>query len=92
MLETASSTLGEVINSRTIEALPLNGRNTLKLVALTPGVNTTRGRRSAGTGSGAVNAVVLSANGGRNYANEIMLDGSPQVVMHLNTPAYIPSS
>ena len=32
LLETASSTLGEVVNSRIAEALPLNGRNVLQLV------------------------------------------------------------
>lgn len=39
LLETASSTLGEVVNSLTSENLPLNGRNVLQLVALTPGIN-----------------------------------------------------
>ncbi len=42
LLETGSSSLGEVVNSRTIESLPLNGRNTMQLVALTPGVSTQR--------------------------------------------------
>ncbi len=91
LLDSVSSTLGEVVNSRTAEALPLNGRNILQLVALTPGINTTRSYRNATSGSGSIAAVAFSANGGRNVANEVMLDGSPQVVMGYNQPAYVPS-
>ncbi|MCL5745042.1 MAG: TonB-dependent receptor, partial [Acidobacteria bacterium] len=91
LLESASSTLGEVVNSHTGEALPLNGRNMLQLVQLAPGINTTRAYRNATLGSGSFEAVAFSANGGRNVSNEVMLDGSPQVVMGYNQPAYIPT-
>jgi len=91
LLETASSTLGEVVAGRAVEALPLNGRNVLQLVALTPGINTTRAFRDSMTGSGSIGAVGFSANGGRNVSNEVMLDGSSQIVMGYNQPAYIPS-
>ncbi|PYV13421.1 MAG: hypothetical protein DMG07_14640, partial [Acidobacteria bacterium] len=91
LLESASSTLGEVVNSRTTEALPLNGRNVLQLVALTPGISTTRSYRTATTGGGNIAAVGFSANGGRNVANEVFLDGSSQIVMGFNQPAYVPS-
>src|SRR5206468_11808243 len=90
LLESASSTLGEVVNSRTTEALPLNGRNVLQLVALTPGISTTRSYRTATTGGGNIAAVGFSANGGRNVANEVFLDGSSQIVMGYNQPAYVP--
>ncbi|MGH9935308.1 MAG: carboxypeptidase regulatory-like domain-containing protein [Blastocatellia bacterium] len=91
MLETGSSSLGEVVNSRTIESLPLNGRNVMQLVALTPGISTTPGYRTSTIGSGAIPSNGFSANGGRNVANEIMVDGSPQVVMGFNQPAYVPN-
>jgi hypothetical protein len=91
LLATASSTLDEVVNSKSAEALPLNGRNILQLVALTPGINTSRSYRGAGTGSGSIASNAFSANGGRDTSNEIMLDGSPQVVMGYNQPAYVPS-
>ncbi|MGH9631874.1 MAG: carboxypeptidase-like regulatory domain-containing protein, partial [Bryobacteraceae bacterium] len=45
LLESASSALGEVVNARTTESLPLNGRNVLQLVQLAPGINTTRSYR-----------------------------------------------
>ena len=38
LLEQESSSLGEVIQGRKVEDLPLNGRNPLALVALVPGV------------------------------------------------------
>ncbi len=91
LLETASSTLGEVVNSMTTENLPLNGRNVLQLVALTPGINTNSAFRNSGSGGGSINAVGFSANGGRNVSTAIMLDGSPQEVMGYNQPAYVPS-
>ncbi|MBI3679204.1 MAG: TonB-dependent receptor [Acidobacteria bacterium] len=91
LLETASSTLDAVVNSKTAESLPLNGRNILQLVALTPGINTSRSARGASTGSGSISSMAFSANGGRDVSNEVMLDGSPQIVMGYNQPAYVPS-
>ncbi|MBM3766151.1 MAG: TonB-dependent receptor [Acidobacteria bacterium] len=91
LLDTASSTLGEVVNSLTSENLPLNGRNVLQLVALTPGINTNTSFRGSGSGGGSIAAVGFSANGGRNVSTAVMLDGSPQEVMGYNQPAYVPS-
>ena len=91
LLETASSTLGEVVNGKSTEALPLNGRNILQLVAMTPGINTSRSARGATSGSGSIASMAFSANGGRDVSNEVMLDGSPQVVMGYNQPAYVPT-
>jgi len=91
LLATATSDLGEVVNSRTAESLPLNGRNVLQLVGLTPGINTTRNARNSTNGNGSISAAAFSANGGRNVANSIMLDGSPQELMGYNQPSYIPS-
>src|SRR5215813_14361857 len=91
LLEATTSNLGEVINNRSIESLPLNGRNVRQLVALTPGIATTRSYRTSAFGSGSIPSNGFSANGGRNVANEIMVDGSPQVVMGYNQPAYVPN-
>ncbi len=91
LLDTASSTLGEVVNEITTENLPLNGRNVLQLVALTPGINTTRSYRTSSSGSGSISAVAFSANGGRNVSNQVMLDGTPQEVMGYNQPSFVPS-
>src|SRR5262245_20132120 len=91
LLETSSSTLDSVVNSKSAEALPLNGRNILQLVALSPGINTTRSYRGSTTGDGSITSNAFSANGGRDVSSEIMLDGSPQIVMGYNQPSYIPT-
>ncbi|MBI1356056.1 MAG: TonB-dependent receptor plug domain-containing protein [Acidobacteria bacterium] len=91
LLATATSDLGEVINSRTAESLPLNGRNIMQLIAMTPGINTTRSSRNDASGSGSIASAGFSANGGRDVSNTVMLDGSPQEVMGYGQPAFVPS-
>jgi outer membrane receptor protein involved in Fe transport len=90
LLEAESSALGEVVNSRTTEALPLNGRNVTQLVALTPGINTSPGFRNNMDSNGPTTTNGFSANGGRNESSTILVDGSPQEVMGYNQPAYVP--
>lgn len=91
LLQTADSTLGEVVNATTVDDLPLNGRNTLQLVALVPGITTVPKYRTAVSGNGSIFAVGFSANGGRSLSNMVMLDGSPQEVLGYNQAAYVPT-
>lgn len=61
-----TATVGNVVDQRTIENLPLNGRNPLTLVLQEPGVV----QRSAGaTGSG------VHINGARDRAYNVTIDG-----------------
>src|SRR5215217_3845764 len=65
-LQTANATIGNVVEQKAIEALPLNGRNPLTLLLLEPGVT----QRSAGaTGSG------VHVNGSRDRAFNVTIDG-----------------
>ena len=65
-LQTANATLGNVVERKAIEALPLNGRNPLTLLLLEPGVV----QRSAGAaGSG------VHVNGARDRAYNVTIDG-----------------
>jgi Carboxypeptidase regulatory-like domain len=85
LVETATSSTGEVIQGRQVTDLPLNGRNFTQLALLTPGV--TRGAYgdiSSGGGSGTnaetyrnsdTGGAALSANGLRPQANNFILDG-----------------
>ncbi len=69
LLETDTSETGQVINSKTIVGLPLNGRNSVQLAQLTVGVTTSEpGARDAG-GFG------FSASGSRSLDNNFLLDG-----------------
>ena len=78
-LDTQTSSLGQVITGQTVEALPLNGRSTFRLIALTPGV--TFQRSAFGQfGDVPVNSTWdtnFSINGGRGQSNEILIDGVP---------------
>src|SRR3954454_9035610 len=67
-LETASSTIGDVVNNRAILNLPLNTRNVFSLIYLTPGV-------SGGIGND-YNSFSYSVNGARGPSSEAMVDGA----------------
>src|SRR5690242_4723283 len=65
-LQTANATLGNVIEQKAIETLPLNGRNPLTLLLLEPGVVQ---RSFGGAGSG------VHVNGSRDRAYNVTIDG-----------------
>ncbi|MGH9695001.1 MAG: carboxypeptidase-like regulatory domain-containing protein, partial [Bryobacteraceae bacterium] len=95
LVESETSSLGQVISSKQVSDLPLNGRNPFALASLTPGVvplgsfgvglNATR---SAAQMAGANN---FMANGGIAGSNEVLLDGVPITVCCQGQPAIIPS-
>ena len=69
LLETETSSVGQVIEGKTITDLPLNGRNYLQLAKLTAGVvEPSRGDRAVTGGS-------FVANGVRSTLNNFILDG-----------------
>lgn len=71
LLETDSSTGGEVIDQRQVEELPLNGRNFLQLALLVPGTVEGEGSRQEDrTGASA------SVNGLRTAENSYSVDGA----------------
>ena len=72
LVETASSTLSQVVDRRLVQELPLNGRDFGKLVALTPGV-TVEGSGVAGTEKGFGQ---FNVNGNRDRSNNYTLDGT----------------
>jgi carboxypeptidase family protein/TonB-dependent receptor-like protein len=65
-LQTANATIGNVVEQKAIEALPLNGRNPLTLLLLEPGVVQ---RSFGGIGSG------VHVNGARDRAYNVTIDG-----------------
>ncbi len=69
LLESETSALGQLVDSKRIVDLPLNGRYFTRLAVLTAG--------TAPTPSGALDAVTggFSANGVRPYENDYILDG-----------------
>jgi hypothetical protein len=65
-LESSSAKIGNVVEQKAIESLPLNGRNPLSLITLEPGVVQ---RSYGGAGSG------LHINGARDRAVNVTIDG-----------------
>ncbi len=68
MIDSETSTVGQVIDNKRIVELPLNGRNYLDLAQLTTGVAPSSGSRTSSKGS-------FSALGMRSYQTNVLLDG-----------------
>lgn len=66
LLESQSSSLGQVVENKTIVTLPLNGRNYSQLALLMPGATPNPGSRAADG---------FSLNGQRSFQNVYLVDG-----------------
>jgi hypothetical protein len=69
-LQTADASVGQVVNERSVNNLPLNGRNFTFLAQLGAGVNTPQADTRGNAASGA-----FTANGLRPAQNNYLLDG-----------------
>lgn len=80
-VELASSTIGGLVDSKTIEELPLNGRDWTQLGALQPGVNIVLTQVAAGLGvasghrNNRGNGAQMTISGTRPQLNNYRLDG-----------------
>lgn len=100
-VETESTQMGEVITSKTMTAVPLNGRSYTDLLALQPGVSPYRAGDEVGqTGTpdiggrdvdGGQNPGNQSVNGQRETANGFMVNGSTVEEGRNNGAAIIPN-
>src|SRR5213075_3066271 len=70
LLQTQDASVGQVIDSKNVNDLPLNGRNFTFLAQLSAGVNTPQADTRGNAASGA-----FAANGNRPAQNNYMLDG-----------------
>ncbi len=70
VLETQSGSVGQVVDTRSVNDLPLNGRNFTFLAQLAAGVNTPQADTRGNAASGA-----FAANGLRPAQNNYLLDG-----------------
>jgi hypothetical protein len=87
VLETQDASVGQVIDSRNVDNLPLNGRNFTFLAQLAAGVNTPQADTRGNAASGA-----FAANGLRPAQNNYLLDGidnNSDTVDFLNGTNYV---
>ncbi|HUI52397.1 MAG TPA: TonB-dependent receptor [Terriglobales bacterium] len=98
VIDPADSAIGQVVESRQVTQLPLNGRNFTQLATLAPGV--TRGVPT-GSATGASNnaetfrfgeegGASLAVNGLRPQANNFILDGIDNNEALVNTIVFFP--
>jgi len=97
LLQTESGSLGDEIGTKQVEDIPLNGRNTLNLMELAPGVipqgNTQSGvAMNQGTGTGSVAWGNYQIGGGMPTQSSIFVDGSPTMIMQKNSAALVPTA
>ena len=74
-LDTTSATLGAVIGEKSIQELPLNGRNVIALTTLTPGVRVNATVSQSGFANRGTNLSAISINGSPTGSNSYLLDG-----------------
>jgi hypothetical protein len=92
LLNTESVALGTVIENKRIVDLPLNGRNYLQLVALSPNVTTEGGAGgNSGLQGGARSNVAYSIAGQRLEFNRYTLDGVENTDVNFNSYVIQPS-
>lgn len=93
LLTTDNGTVGTVIENRRIVELPLNGRNYLQLVSLSPNVSTGfAGQGQASARQGGIRAGQTIAVGGqRTNFNHYTLDGVENTDPNFNTFVVMPS-
>ena len=91
LLQPETSSLGEVVQQRKVEDLPLAGRNTLALVALVPGVVP----QGASTDAPAVPNFYAWGNfqisGALGNQSEAMLDGATVMGSLMNSVRFVPT-
>src|SRR2546423_7912651 len=94
LVDTTNATVGTVIENRRIVELPLNGRNYLQLVALSPNVSAEfAGAGQAGTRQGGTRSTQqLSISGQRREFNYYTLDGVDNTDVNFNTYNFLPSA
>ena len=91
LLQPESSSLGQVVDTRKTDELPLNGRNPLNLTALVPSVVPQGGSMSNPNGQNPFAWGNYQIGGGMANQSMVWLDGSPVNGSYINITALIPT-
>ncbi|HKV80922.1 MAG TPA: carboxypeptidase regulatory-like domain-containing protein [Candidatus Sulfotelmatobacter sp.] len=88
MVDTSSTQLGAVMDSRQVSQLPLNARDTYQLLQLQPGV---QGVGGSDLFYGSNQSGAVSVNGGRGRSNNFNVNGGDGNDLFVNSPAIQPT-
>jgi len=93
LVATENATVGTVIENRRIVDMPLNGRNFLQLVAISPNVSYgfTSSQQAGDRQGGSRAAQNIAVAGQRNAFNHFTLDGVENTDVNFNTYVVLPS-
>jgi hypothetical protein len=91
LIQAEDPTLGQVIADRSVEELPLNGRDVYSLVALSPGVVPQGSSGTITPGSNPFGWSNYSIGGGTANWNQTLIDGAPVNVNYANLTAIVPT-
>ena len=76
LVNTENASVGQVIENKRVQDLPLNGRNAFALVLLAPNVHSNAGPVQSGFADRGTSLSDWSINGGPNAANNMLVDGT----------------
>jgi hypothetical protein len=88
LVDTSSTQLGAVMDSKQVSQLPLNARDTYQLLQLQPGV---QGVGGSDLFYGSNTAGAVSVNGGRGRSNNFSVNGGDGNDLFVNSPGIQPS-
>jgi len=86
LVQTDTSTLGQVIDRRQVSELPLNERNFLAFALLVPG-----GQMPSDGSMNSTQGGAISVNGAREQSNDFLLEGVDNNDLYINQYSVLPS-
>ena len=88
IMQTQEASVGNVVNTRELERLPVNQRNFTRLILLMPGTSSRRRSQSRGTAESGTQ--LYSVNGSRPQDNNYVLDNIDSNMQMMNSPGISP--
>ncbi|MEO8869247.1 MAG: TonB-dependent receptor, partial [Granulicella sp.] len=90
-LQTADATIGQVIDQKQVNDLPLNGRGVLQLATLSAGVSPPQSTQGSPAGQTGSRQNYITVDGGRPTSTNYVIDGVYARNLRFNTLAFQPN-
>lgn len=79
LVNTEDATIGQVVDNKRVEELPVNGRSAFSLIQLAPNAHSNAGPTQSGFADRGTNLSAFSINGGPTAVNDLKVDGMTAV-------------